>query len=138
MKKYFSLLLLVVALALTAMTVRRPHGSLAFGKDADSLVVFTPEVKAIIDNKCYGCHSNGSKGAKARMKLNWDSLNLLTRAQKANKMDDVVEVLSEDEMPPKKFLEKEPDKKLTIEEKKLMEDWADRQLNRLSKESRKK
>jgi len=102
------------------------------------MVVFSAQVRAIIDNKCYGCHSNESKGAKARKKLNWDSLNLLTRAQKANKLDDVVEVVSEDEMPPKKFLEKEPMKKLTPEEKKVLENWADSEMNRISRTSKKK
>ncbi|MFM8346917.1 MAG: heme-binding domain-containing protein [Bacteroidota bacterium] len=120
MNKLLLPLIPVATVALIALSGHRPAEAIEPIKEADSMVVFTPEVRAIIDNKCYGCHSNNSKGAKARKKLNWDSLNLLSRAQKANKMDDVVEVLSEDEMPPQKFLEKEPGKKLTLEEKKLM------------------
>lgn len=138
MKKLLSVLIPAAAIVLIGLSGHRPARPLNPVMAGDSMVVFTPEVRAIIDNKCYGCHSTNSKGAKARKKLNWDSLNLITRAQKANKMDDVVEVLSEDEMPPKKFLEKEPGKKLTAEEKKLMEDWADRELNKISKVTGKK
>ncbi|MFM7195812.1 MAG: heme-binding domain-containing protein, partial [Bacteroidota bacterium] len=133
MNKLLLPLIPVATVALIALSGHRPTEALEPIKEADSMVVFTPEVRAIIDNKCYGCHSNNSKGAKSRKKLNWDSLNLISRAQKANKMDDVVEVLSEDEMPPQKFLEKEPGKKLTLGEKKLMEDWADRELNKISR-----
>ena len=98
---------------------------------------FESRIRPVLVEKCYGCHSNESKGAKARKKLNWDSLNLLTRSQKANKLDDVEEVVSEDEMPPKKFLEKEPGKKLTPSEKRILETWADGELNRISKSLKK-
>ena len=125
----------ILLMVLPAHTRREFHPA---GKAADSMVVFTAEVKAILDKKCYGCHSNTSKGMKARKKLNWDSLNLISRVQKANRLDDIVEVLSEDEMPPKKFLEKEPGAKLTPEEKKLLENWADSELNRISRVTKKK
>ena len=67
----------------------------------------------------------------------YDGSNLLTRSQKANKLDDIEEVVSEDEMPPKKFLEKEPGKKLTPAEKRILETWADGELNRISKSLKK-
>lgn len=136
-KQLISLLALGV-LTLVAFTGRNSKPSSSSSGINDSIIIFNAEVKTIIDSKCYGCHSNESKGIKSRRKLNWDSINLITRAQKANKLDDIVEVVSEDEMPPKKFLEKEPDKKLTLGEKRILENWADSELNRISKSVKKK
>ena len=30
------------------------------------------DVKAVLDNKCMGCHSNDAKGGKSKMKMNFD------------------------------------------------------------------
>ena len=137
MNKQLIPLLAITLLTIVAFTGRNGNPASQNPGGNDSIIVFSQEVRAIIDSKCYGCHSNESKGAKARKKLNWDSINLLTRAQKANKLDDIEEVVSEDEMPPKKFLEKEPGKKLTPAEKRILETWADGELNRISKSFKK-
>lgn len=81
-------------------------------------------VKAIIDNKCYGCHSADSQNDKAKEKLRWDQLDQLSKAKLVSTFSDIEEVLDKGKMPPEKFLEKRPEKKLTDEEKGLLKSWA--------------
>jgi len=82
------------------------------------------DVKAIIDQKCFGCHNTDSKNDKAKEKLDLKTFNSLTVSKQIHALDEIGEVLKENEMPPEKFLEKFPEKKLTDAEKKILMDWA--------------
>ncbi len=83
-------------------------------------------VKAIIDNKCMGCHSDETKSGKSKMKMNFDKLanGEYSTGKLISKLDKITKMLSKDKMPPQKFLDKYPDKKLTDDESKLISDWA--------------
>lgn len=81
-------------------------------------------VKAVIDNKCFGCHNAESQNEKAKEKLKWDQLDELSKAKQVSIFGDIEEVLNEGKMPPEKFLEKKPEMKLTDEEKQVLKDWA--------------
>jgi len=48
----------------------------------------------------------------------------LSKAKLVSTFSDIEEVLDEGKMPPEKFLEKRPEKKLTDEEKDLLKSWA--------------
>jgi hypothetical protein len=48
-------------------------------------------------------------------------------------LKEISEVVEENDMPPAKFLEKFPDKKLTDADKKILMDWADNQAKSLMK-----
>jgi hypothetical protein len=48
-------------------------------------------------------------------------------------LKEIAEVVEENEMPPAKFLEKNPDKKLTDAEKKILMDWANSEAKALMK-----
>jgi len=90
----------------------------------DDLVVMPENVKTVVDNKCYGCHSPESKSDKAKNKLMWDDLNKLSKIKIISTLDAISEVTEKGEMPPEKFLESHPEKKLTDEEAKLLKEWA--------------
>jgi len=81
-------------------------------------------VKAIVDNKCYGCHNAESQNDKAKEKLQWDQMEQLSKSKLVSTFSDIEEVLDEGKMPPEKFLEKRPEKKLTDEEKEILKSWA--------------
>ena len=89
------------------------------------------DVKEIVDNKCYGCHSADGKSDKAKEALMWDDISTLSKVKMIGKLDDISEAVQKGEMPPEKFLEKFPDKKLTEEESKLLIDWADATANKI-------
>lgn len=83
------------------------------------------DVKSVLDNKCFGCHNMEAKSDKAKDKLLLDKLGKLSKSKLIAKLGDIGEVASEGSMPPEKFLEQKPEKKLTEDEQKLLVDWAE-------------
>lgn len=81
-------------------------------------------VKAIIENKCFGCHNTDSKNDKGKEALDFKTLGDLPTNKMIHALREINEVIEEDEMPPEKFLAKYPDKKLSDEEKKVLMEWA--------------
>ncbi|MCK5908137.1 MAG: heme-binding domain-containing protein [Flavobacteriales bacterium] len=91
------------------------------------------EAKAIIENKCYGCHNSESKNKKGRKKLSFDTMDELSVYKQIGKYEGIHETILESEMPPKKFLAKYPDKALTSNEKEVLIAWAKAKGEELTK-----
>jgi len=89
---------------------------------------FSPDmpanVKAIVNQKCYGCHNAESKNEKGKAKLDWDALEASKKSKAAATMGKINEELTEGAMPPKKFLENKPEGKLTEAELATLLDWS--------------
>ncbi len=82
-------------------------------------------IKSIVDNSCYGCHHTDSKNEKGKKKLNFDAFGSEYSAIKsAGKLKEVAEEVSEDHMPPQKFLKHNPEKALSADQKKELSEWA--------------
>jgi hypothetical protein len=96
-------------------------------------IKFPKKVNAIIQDKCFGCHSPGSKAKKAFDKLNWDALSSLTATEQLSTVKNIQKVLEEGTMPPKRMLERNPDKKLTDKETAKLKKWSSKLANKLSK-----
>ncbi|MBC6368862.1 heme-binding domain-containing protein [Algoriphagus sp. AK58] len=99
--------------------------------EADTVLAFHPEapalpaeVKAIVQQKCYGCHNANSKNEKGKAKLDWDALEAAKKSKALASMGKIKETLEEGSMPPAKFLESNPDKKLTAEEAATLMQWS--------------
>lgn len=88
-------------------------------------------VKKIIQNKCFGCHNTDSKNDKAKDNLDFKSFDTLSKVKMINAYKEIGEVVEENEMPPEKFLNKYPDKKLTKDEAKVLMDWASKEAKTL-------
>lgn len=91
------------------------------------------DVKAVIEKSCFGCHNTDSKNDKAKDKLDLKTLGDLDTPKMIHALKEINEVLEKNEMPPEKFLERFPDKKLTDAEKKILMSWADSQAKSLMK-----
>ncbi len=91
------------------------------------------DVKSIIDKSCFGCHNTDSKNDKAKEKLDLKTLDSLDKSKMIHALKEISETVEENEMPPAKFLEKFPDKKLTDAEKKKLMDWAKNEAKSLMK-----
>jgi uncharacterized membrane protein len=91
------------------------------------------DVKAIIDKSCFGCHNTDSKNDKAKEKLDLKTIDSLDKSKMIHALKEIAETVEESEMPPAKFLEKFPDKKLTDAEKKTLMDWANNEAKSLMK-----
>jgi len=102
-------------------------------KSDTATINYSGKIKVIIDNKCYGCHNSNTRAIKARNKLNWDSLALITKVNQISKLDKVIETLDKGEMPPKQFLERKPEGKLTDDEITALKGWAQKTSDALMK-----
>ena len=90
-------------------------------------------VKSVLDNKCFGCHNTDSKAQKAKDKMLLDKLGELSKAKMIATLGKISEMAGEGKMPPEKFLEQRPEKKLTEEEQHLLVIWAEETSNALLK-----
>jgi uncharacterized membrane protein len=96
-------------------------------------VTMPDDVKAIIEKSCFGCHNTDSKNEKSKEKLDFKTFDSLSTTKMIHALDKIEQALKENEMPPEKFLEKFPDKKLTDDEKKILMDWANNEAKSLMK-----
>jgi hypothetical protein len=55
----------------------------------------------------------------------------LAKIKKIGTFNHIVEALEKNEMPPEKFLDRYPDKKLSEEEAKMIMDWAKKEASAL-------
>ncbi len=82
------------------------------------------DVQEIINNSCYGCHNSDSKSKKGKMKLNFDKMSTMKIGKRVGKLNKIHGVVEENDMPPKKFLKKYPEKALNEEDSKKLASWA--------------
>jgi uncharacterized membrane protein len=87
-------------------------------------IKYSPNVLSIVNNKCYQCHNPEARSEKSKNKLNFESLSTLTKAGKIAKFDKIVDVMDSASMPPKKFLERFPNAKMTDDERSIIKNWA--------------
>lgn len=95
--------------------------------------MYTAEVKKVIDDKCYGCHSVQGKSQKAKDALMWDNLADLQKSKMVATLDDIIEVLQENTMPPEDVIKKYPEMKLLPQEGKILQSWAESRADSLMK-----
>ncbi len=121
-KSLFSVFMLI---SMVAFSAENPSETKA--------VKMPDNVKAVIDKSCFGCHNSDSQNDKAKDKLNFSTFDSLAKNKMIASYKNMAETLEENEMPPAKFLEKYPDKKLTDAEKKILIDWANNEAKGLMK-----
>jgi uncharacterized membrane protein len=81
-------------------------------------------VKAVVDQKCYGCHNAESKNEKGKAKLDWDAFEASKKSKQLATKAKIIEALENGDMPPAKFLENKPEGKLTQAELATLMDWS--------------
>lgn len=89
------------------------------------------DINKIVEKSCYGCHNTDSQNEDAKEELDFNTLNDLRKVKKITTLREIAEVLEKGEMPPKKMLEKYPDRKPTEEEIAAMIKWAKKESEAL-------
>lgn len=89
------------------------------------------QARTVIDNKCYGCHSAEGKSQDAKDALMWDSLPGLNKIKIIATLDEIIEVLDENMMPPEEVVKKYPEMKLLEPERKTLMSWAESKADSL-------
>lgn len=140
MKKIAKLLLLLFI----AIQFFRPEKNINQGNHLVSFITETnpPEnVKIILTNSCYGCHSNNTEYPwynnvapvswwlswhiqRAKGNLNFSDWDSYTKTQKVHKLEEVIEVIDEREMPLKQYTWLHNDTKLSKEQCEDVIEWA--------------
>lgn len=84
------------------------------------------DVQSVLDDKCMSCHNSESKGSKSKLKLNFDKFTNgdYSTGKLVSKLGKIKKQLDKNKMPPKKYLTKNPDKKLSVDEFDLIKNWA--------------
>ncbi len=98
---------------------------------AEDEEVFPKEVKTLIENSCFECHTTGSQNEDAKEELDFKKFDELGKVRKITKLKAIAEMVEEDEMPPGRYLEKKPDKALTSEQKEIIINWAQNEMKTL-------
>lgn len=119
MKKELIFVMTLIAAGIMSFTMYK-------SQPANSLkeVEIPENVKKIIDAKCQGCHSQESNSLKAKTKLKFEQLSELPTGKLIGKLEEIAEEVEEGEMPPARYLKKNPDKNLSEEEAKALIEWA--------------
>lgn len=107
---------------------------LASGNDDSTKKDKMPEnVKAVVKKSCFGCHNTDSKNEDAKEELDFKKLGNLSIIKKIGSYKEIGEAVEEGEMPPKKFLQRYPDKALSADDKKLLLNWSKKEAEALVK-----
>ena len=85
---------------------------------------YPENVGKVLEKSCTGCHNTTSQNDKAKEKLNFSLWEQYNPIQKVGKFKGIASEVQEGKMPPAKFLERFPDRKLSQEEVKLISEWA--------------
>lgn len=99
----------------------------------DNATKLPDNVKSIIDKSCFDCHNTDSRNEDAKEELDFKKINSLSLMKKVSAYKHIRETIEENEMPPKKFLKKNPEKKLTNKERNILIAWAKKEAKTLVK-----
>jgi len=94
---------------------------------------FPEEVGEILKSSCYGCHTTDSKSDKPKAALDFQIWEEYKLTKKISLLTNINEVVKEGNMPPGKYLEKNPDRALTEDQVKLIQDWTKKETEDLMK-----
>jgi len=78
----------------------------------------------ILAASCFDCHSNASKNDKPRDALNFDLWDSYGAGEKLSLLGDICEVVEKKEMPPTKYLNRNPHKSLSEDAAGLICAWT--------------
>jgi hypothetical protein len=109
---------------LLSVCIASPMKAQSIQKEAEKSKPVPAAVTAILEKSCIGCHSDdGSSIAKTH--VNFTKWSEYSAEEMASTGEDIAKIVNKDKMPPKKFLKKYPESKLTEAEKTTLVKWAE-------------
>lgn len=103
----------------------------SFRPEPPSDAAFPDEITSIIEFSCYDCHFTGGGSEKSLNAVNFDEWDGYRLTKQIGLLGKIGEVLEEDKMPPAKYLENKPDRKLSEEQKKKLSEWTRQEADKL-------
>ncbi len=94
---------------------------------------FPKKVSGILSNSCYDCHTTGSQADKALDALDFKQWEAYKLTKKISLLTKICEVVEKGEMPPEKYLNKNPGKALSESDIKTICNWTKKESENLIK-----
>lgn len=94
---------------------------------------FPKKVSGILTNSCYDCHTTGAKAQKAVDALDFKKWEEYKLTKKISLLTKICEVVEKGEMPPEKYLAKNPGKALSESDIKTICNWTKKESENLIK-----
>ena len=107
----------------------------SFSPDTPPEKVFPEEISTILKTSCYDCHFTGAKSEKALKAANFEEWEGYRVTKKIALLGDICKVVEKGKMPPQKYLEHNPDNKLSEEQIKLLCEWTEQEAEKLMQEN---
>ena len=143
--KLLKRILLVLAVVFVAIQFVRPARNIAAQPSANDITArypTPPAVKQLLAAACYDCHSNSTRYpwyanvqpmawwladhvAEGKQNLNFSEFAAYAPKKAVVKLEDLVDLVNKGEMPLASYRLAHADARLTIEQRKLLTDWAD-------------
>ena len=118
--------------AIVFFTLTAAFISAAFISSPPQSQIEMPEnIEEIVKKSCFGCHNTDSQNEDAKEALDFKTMDELGKVKKITSLREIAETVEKGEMPPKRFLENYPDRKLTKDEAGSLVDWAKKESKKL-------
>ena len=103
----------------------------SFSPESISVTEIPDDVNKVLIASCYDCHSSDARNKDAREALNFEKWDDYRATKKIGLLGDICELVEKNKMPPEKYLDRNPDRKLTEKQKKLICDWTAKESAKL-------
>jgi hypothetical protein len=108
---------------------------MSFNQGGTSTEAFPEEIGTLLKSSCYDCHTSGAKSDDAKKAVQFDLWEDYRLTKKVGLLGKIGEMVEEGKMPPKKYLEHKPDRKLTEDQKNLLVNWTKKESERLMQDN---
>ena len=124
MKK--TMLILVTGMAITAITLAFavPSEKSVPVNPQDQTALFPDNIAKVFETSCNDCHGPDASNVKAKSKLDFGKWESLTASKKVGKIEGIADVVKSGDMPPARYIEKNPSAALSQEQKDLINKWV--------------
>ena len=106
----------------------------SFKPDVKPEMTIPDEINEILKASCFGCHSTSARNEESKETLNFELWGDYRITKKIGLLEKIGTVIGEEKMPPEKFLEKRPERKLTKEQSDLIVKWSEEESDNLMKD----
>jgi len=124
MKKSILSIIVIFVAGITLMAFTLPGKLNSDPPQEQAKALFPEDVQKVLETSCFDCHTDAASSAKAKMKVNFSKWEEYSDSKKVGKMESISESITNDDMPPQKYISKYPDKALNQEQKDLINKWV--------------
>ena len=102
-------------------------------QDVEIDLNMSDKVYEIVKTSCFDCHLSNSKNDKARKAMAFDLISKMTMMKQISALNEICKEIKEGNMPPEKYLDKFPERKLTDAQMQAVCEWVKSESSKFSK-----